>query len=105
MTCEATNRHRFSLMKYDINSLIQRDSCSVVGGIHSNYIKVLTRRADIKSNVPRATAIIMDVAHVASIGVRWNSSPGITTVYSRFSLNLVNGVEWFSAISSALLTL
>lgn len=48
------------------------------------------------NKAPKATATIIDVAHVPSIGVLWNSSPGITTVYSRFSLNLVNGIELLS---------
>ena len=56
----------------------------------------LTKSADINNKAPKATATIIDVAQVASIGVLWNSSPGITTVYSRFSLNLVNGIELLS---------
>lgn len=61
-------------------------------------MKQLTNKAEVNSKAPKAAAIIIEVAQVASIGlgVRWNSSPGITTVYSRFSLNLVKGVESLS---------
>lgn len=73
--------------------------------VSNNLCDKLTSKADINSNAPRATATIMEVAHVASRAGRWNSSPGITTVYSRFSLNLVNGVEELSATSGAVVEL
>lgn len=56
-------------------------------------------------SAPKATATIMEVAHVASIGVLWNSSPGITTEYSKFSLNRVNGVVELSATNAELVML
>lgn len=58
-----------------------------------------------KSSAPKATATIIDVAQVASSGVRWNSSPGITTEYSKFSLNRVKGVEELSATNTELVML
>lgn len=56
-------------------------------------------------SAPKATATIMEVAQVASIGVLWNSSPGITTEYSKFSLNRVNGVVELSATNAELVML
>lgn len=69
------------------------------------FLLLLTSKADMKSSAPKATATIMDVAQVASKGVLWNSSPGITTEYSKFSLNRVKGVEELSATNAELVML